>query len=216
MTMIHRKMKVYNCYSQEYLCDPDYYKVVDGIEYIIDICGTSEDQDNHHNLLQDFITYRFIPRENAVIVNNRVYNVSIIYDWIKKQKQDGNDVIVDMLRIPITQSELQTVIEKYEQVCNTQVDQYNQVNFVEHTCELPEPRIEFSDDIARGDVFLYRNGHYAYSASWYQKKLKYTFIYGTDDVTNLSVQSYLINVNEIIGYVKKNHPMYNKYITRQV
>lgn len=197
-------MKVYNCYSDEYLCDPDYHKVVDGIEYIIDISVTGDDreqdQGNPHNLLQDFITYKFVTRENAVIVNKCVYNVSIIYDWIKKQR--GNEVIIDMLRIPITPAELQKVTEKYTSIFDKQV---------KHTYEFPDPCIEFSDDIARGDVFLYRNGYYAYSASWYQKNLKYTFVYGTDNVKNLSVQLYLINVNEIIGYVKKNDPKYIEY-----
>jgi hypothetical protein len=202
-------MKVYETYTEEYLCDSDYVKVIDGIEYIVDIVTSDSDDDNPDNLLQDFITCKQLPTAYAVVVNKRVYNVNGIYDWIQKQYTDQRTeqsvIIVDMLRIPIVPEELQTVCNKYEKLNGYCTEQ------VKHTLEIPEPRIEFADDIARGDIFLYKNGHYAFSVSWYKKHLKYTFIFGTDDVSNLSTQTYFINVNDIIGYVKRNDPKYQEY-----
>jgi hypothetical protein len=176
-------MKTYNEYTDEYLNDKEYIKVVDGVEYLIDIVP-HEEEDNPHNLLRDFITFHFIPRKSAIIVNARVYHIDIIYKWICKQKK-----AIDLLRIPISDKEMQNIRNKH----NT-----------------AHASIQFERDIARGDIILLKNGQCTYSTGWYSSSCSYNSVLGAHKL-DLTSAIYVIPAADITGYVLKSEPDYHQY-----
>jgi hypothetical protein len=190
--MIHfcyYSMKTYTKYSEEYIKDPDYVKTIDGIGYMVDICEVDED-DNPHNLLRDYITYDFIKQESAIVVNDRVYQINIIYDWIMKHNSR------DPIKIPISQDEITRIKNRY-------LDQKN----------LKKLSISFHDNIARGDILLLSGDRYLYSYTWYYNTFSYNIVYATNDLHSVAA-THCIKPDEYISYIRKTDPDYYAYAAK--